>query len=77
MASGKSGVTTAQINNNEYYAAFSPMVTTGWSLGAVSKADEILAPSYEIQNVINSSVENTNSSIKSNLFKIFVRFLLS
>lgn len=76
MASGKSGVTTAQINESEYYAAFSPMVTTGWSLGAVSKADEILAPSYEIQNVINSSVENTENSIKSNLFKIFIRFFV-
>lgn len=76
MAAGKSGVTTARINENEYYAAFSPMVTTGWSLGAVSKTDEILAPSYEIQNVINNSVESTENSIKSNLSKIFIRFFV-
>lgn len=75
MSSGASGVETADINGENYYVSYSPLSETGWSLGAASKTNDVLAPAKEASNFIANSTEETNKSIRNQLQKTFAIFL--
>ncbi len=76
MSKIQTGVETAKINEKNYYVAYSPMVTPKWCLGIACESDEILSPISEIQSVIDTTTQNTENSIKTNLTKIIIRFFL-
>ncbi len=76
MSSGASGVGTADINGENYYISYSPLSETGWSLGAASRASDVLAPSEKASHFIMNSTEETKNAIKRQLQKTFIIFLL-
>lgn len=76
MDSNKTGVKTAKINGKDYYVAYSPLTTPGWSLGAASEIEEIIAPAVEIRKLISSSADTTKSAINSALLKVLVVFII-
>lgn len=76
MSSGISGLETVNINGEDFYISYSPLDTTKWSLGAASKVSEVLAPSQEAADFIGKTTEKTNKSIKSQLIKTSLLFLI-
>lgn len=76
MRSGNSGVETVEINDESFYISYSPLETTKWSLGAASKASEVLAPVQDSLNFIEETTKETNQSIKYELIKTFLAFFV-
>lgn len=76
MSSGSSGIESVNINGEDFYISYSPLSTVKWCLGAASKASEVLKPSQETIAFIEKSTEETNQSIKGQLIKTFLTFLL-
>ncbi len=76
MKNNKTGIETASINNNDYYIAYSPINTTGWSLGATSDIQKISAPATETYNFIENSTINAQNSIRQDLIKTALEFFI-
>ena len=47
MVNGESGIKRITIEGREYFAAFSPLTTLPWSLGAIQEVAEVIAPALE------------------------------
>jgi GAF domain-containing protein/HAMP domain-containing protein len=62
MMAGESGFTSVFIDREEYFVAYSPLISTGWSLGNVVRADDVLAAVGELQ----SELENTSRTLVLN-----------
>lgn len=76
MRSGNSDVETVDIDDEDFYVSYSPLETTGWSLGAASKTSDILAPVTKSLNFIEESTQNVNQSIKYELINTFFTFFI-
>ncbi len=76
MMSGKSGVEVARINGKEYYAAYSPMVTSNWSLGTTAEVEEIIKPAVDAKTVITDSAEETRAHINNDLIGVSIQFFI-
>lgn len=76
MAAGESSVQTADINGKNYYVAYSPMPSTGWSLGVACESEEVLSPVSQMQEAISASIQNTENSITDNLSSVLTLLLI-
>lgn len=64
MVSGLSNVALVNVENKEYYLAFAPMETIGWSFGTLIEKDEIIKPAkIAKETVVNQSKEFTDSML--------------
>ena len=52
MTDGATDVMSVEIGGKDYYLAFAPLKTTGWSLGLLVDADEIMAPVKQVEGWI-------------------------
>lgn len=52
MVAGESGVESIVLEGKEYYLAFAPMNSIGWSFGTVIEKAEIKTVSYQIKNQV-------------------------
>ncbi len=76
ILSTKTGVFNTQINNKDYYAAYNPLSTNSWILVTLIENDEIIKPIKHIENLIQNSTVNTESTLKSDLTYIVTQFLI-
>ena len=52
MMAGENGVMPVMVNGKEYYLAFAPVPTTGWSFGTLIAAEEVNAPFVSMRQVL-------------------------
>ena len=57
MTAGGRGVTSVSLYGQEYFLAYAPMESTGWSFGSLIAREEVTAPTREI-------VENTKAAME-------------
>ncbi len=65
MVTGKSGFQQVMVNGEQLFIAFSPLESTGWNLGSVVKAEDVL----QSVSALHASLESTTRSL------IFYRIL--
>ena len=76
MIAGKSGTEKIIVNNKNYYISYSPLETTGWSLGILTEIDEIIKPAVETKNIIDAATTESTNVIDSSIKKVMIRFLV-
>ncbi len=80
MSYGHSGVSVNNIGDKEYYIAYAPMVTTGWSFGIITELDEIVQPIKETRLLIEEETKNTQNLVgqqfQSSIFKFIIVYLI-
>jgi GAF domain-containing protein/HAMP domain-containing protein len=62
MKMGQSGIETIDVGDRELLVAYSPLVTTGWSIASVVPSSAVLQDSQELQNTIYRSVRTLLTS---------------
>lgn len=77
MKSGAAGVETAKIGEKSYYIAYSPLATTGWSLGVAAESGAVLKPASDIMEFINEYTGVTQNSIITSLIITAIGFLVA
>ena len=75
MAAGKSSVELLQVDGKEYYLAYSPMPSTGWSFGTLIERDEVIKPVNMAKVIIKDISNNITVSIQS-FFSQHLRFIV-
>lgn len=72
MADGDSGVMLVTVDDEEYYLAFAPMPSLGWSFGtAVGKA-EVIAPAQEATTNLRQQMQSFDETMRA----VFTKLLL-
>ena len=57
MVAGESGVASVIVDGSEYYLAFAPVKSIGWSFGTLIEKDEIKAGSFRVKGRILEEME--------------------
>ncbi len=65
MAAGISDVALVTVDGVEYYLAYTPMPTLGWSFGALLDTSEVLQPSIAAKGTIRAQAEDFLASVRS------------
>ena len=65
MTAGKSSVELLQVDGKEYYLAYSPMPSIGWSFGTLIERDEVIQPVNMAKQIIKNLSDTITLSIKS------------
>ena len=79
MIKGESGVAPVVVDGRNYYLAYSPMPTVGWSFGTLTLQDEIIKASEASRNYFITQIEIFQEDLQqqySFLFKLSVVILL-
>lgn len=76
MAAGKSDVSLITMEGEEYYIAYAPMPSIGWSYGTLVKRDIVIAPAKMIRQNVAAEAEIFSDSIKDLFFENFVRMTI-
>ena len=75
MSSGKSDVALVKVEDKEYYLAYAPMSSIGWSFGTLIEIEEIIKPAKTVkENVIAQSHDFTASM--QNFYKKHTHYIL-
>jgi len=72
MVSGEVGVTSIVIDDEEYYVAYAPMTTSGWSFGTVINREDVLAPAIAARDKMHEHMEDFRNSLK----QLFLNLIL-
>ena len=65
MVLGKSSVELLNVDGKEYYLAYSPMPSVGWSFGTLIEKNEVIAPANRAKEIINKITVDITHSIES------------
>ena len=79
MVKGESGVVPVKIDGKNYYLAYSPMPSIGWSFGTLTLQDEIIKASESTRDYFIGQIEIFQEDLQkqySFLFKLSVAILL-
>ncbi|MCL2343307.1 MAG: SpoIIE family protein phosphatase, partial [Firmicutes bacterium] len=76
MAAGQSGVRQAESNGVEYYIAYAPLQTTGWSLGIAVERDEIISGALQMKENIDRQALTVKDQIRDTLNSVMFRFIV-
>lgn len=57
MAAGESGFESVDVAGRQLYVAFTPLESTGWSLGSVVEAADVLAPAAQMQTDVQAETQ--------------------
>lgn len=76
MKNGKSGIKKVNIDEKEYYIAYSPMAQTNWSFGIAAEVNEIIKPVVESRNIATETVTLTENFISSKTHYFLICLLL-
>lgn len=63
MVEGKSGIRELDIQGRQLIVAYSPLENTGWSLGSVVDAQQVLSPISELKKTINNNIQSIIFSV--------------
>ncbi len=69
---GESGLTDVDINGTNYYIAYAPMKTVGWSFLTVVEEQQVLAPTVELLATIGEADAEANAANESVMVFIFI-----
>ena len=64
MTAGKSGVELLNVDGKEYYIAYSPMPSIGWSFGSLIEREEVINPVNMAKVIIKQLSDEITSSIR-------------
>ena len=64
MVEGKSDVVLLNVDGKEYYLAYSPMPSVGWSFGTLIEKKEVIEPVNKAKALINEITKNITQSIE-------------
>ena len=80
MVAGESGVAFVNVDGEDYYLAYAPIPSAGWSIGTLARADEVIAPAREARDSVLAQVDEFAASMDSifrkNLREIGVLLIL-
>ena len=65
MAEGRSGVSRVSVDGKEYYLAYAPMPTLGWSFGTLIERNEVIQPAGSVKKMILSQSNDFVGSMRS------------
>ena len=75
MSTGLSGVQQAEISGTEYYIAYAPLPTTGWSLGIAVEYDEIISGALLMKKSIDNQALEVKEQTRVILNDVMFRFI--
>ncbi len=64
MAKGLSDVVPVKLNGEEYYLAYAPVPSVGWSFGTLLKKEEMLKPVTIARETLTGHAEDFNASMR-------------
>ncbi len=64
---GESGIRLISVDGDSYYVAYAPMETVSWSYLTVLPEKEVLAPTQELINELDSNYEIQNEIVKKSI----------
>ena len=76
MIKGYSAVVPVSLNGEEYYLAYAPMPSMGWSFGTMLKKDEVLAPADLARENVMVHANKFNDYIRLEFIKDSLKFIL-
>ena len=65
MASGTSNIALVTVEGKEYYLAYAPMPSIGWSFGTLIERDEVIEPANKAKDIVIKQSESFKSSMNS------------
>jgi sigma-B regulation protein RsbU (phosphoserine phosphatase) len=75
MNDEESGLTQGNIGNTEYYIAYAPLATTGWSLGIAVEYDETISGALSMKENIDAQAAEVKEQIRDTLSSVMFRFI--
>ena len=72
MLTGEYGFQSVVIEDQEFYVAYSPLVTTDWHIASLASADKVLAPAVELRAELQ---ELSNSLVFGRILPVGLIFL--
>ena len=76
MRNMESGAEQVKIDGADYYLAFAPMETVGWSLGVTAHVSEIVEPITQTKTKIDSDMDAVSSQVEGMLSEILMQFVV-
>ena len=80
MVAGESGMSTVTVDGTDYYLAYTPIPSIGWSVGTLKKASEVIEPARESRAVVMTQAENFAATMgiffKENLWRMIGSLLV-
>lgn len=73
MAAGKRDVALVTVDGEEYYLAYAPMPSIGWSFGTLVKRDAVVGPAKEIRHTVMSESKKFAAVLDDFFFGNFIR----
>ena len=77
MSSGKSDVALVSLEGKEYYLAYAPMPSIGWSFGTLIERDEVIKPANSAREIILSQSKEFAIALQSFYLQHKKRIMLS
>ena len=77
MALGKSNITVINDNGKEYFLAYAPVKSIGWSFGTVIEKDKVIKPAEKAKEIVINKSINFNTIIRTFYKKHSFLLLLS
>ena len=76
MVAGGNGVRQTQVDGKDYYIAFAPIESTGWSFAAAFAADDVIAPALQNKASIAQITKEKTSVMQQNMSLIIFLMVL-
>jgi len=80
MVAGESGMSAITVDGTDYYLAYSPIPSIGWSVGTLIKASEVIAPAQASSKVVLLQGENFATTMETfyneNIWRMLVSLLV-
>ena len=73
MVAGETGVTSVLVDGEEYFLAFAPMTTSGWSFGTLTSRASVMAPALTARGKMVEQMSDFRNSIES----LFVNMIIA
>lgn len=77
MVAGDCGVRQTKVDGKDYYIAFAPIESSGWSFAAAFAADDVVAPALQNKDDISKITEEKTSSLKGQMLSTMLLMVVS
>ena len=77
MVAGDCGVRQTKVDGKDYYIAFAPIESSGWSFAAAFAADDVIAPALQNKADISKLTEEKTSYLKGQMLSTMLLMVFS
>ncbi|MBQ7496819.1 MAG: SpoIIE family protein phosphatase [Selenomonas sp.] len=77
MVAGDCGVRQTKVDGKDYYIAFAPIESSGWSLAAAFAADDVIAPALQNKADISKITEEKTSHLKGQMLSTMLLMVVA